>query len=295
MLSYRHAYHAGNHADVLKHLTLVALLRHFNSKDTPYCYMDSHSGKGYYDLTDAMAEKNAEHRDGVARLWDSNGDDPILKTYRELLRDANASKPNQLRYYPGSPAIAQTLCRKQDKLILMELHNREFQLLKQNVRRDRRVHPHHRDGFEGLVAMVPPSPSRGLALIDPAYEIKSDYEAVVACVERMQHKWQTGVVAVWFPLLAAARDRSDWLKKRFRELGLAKALLIELTVAEQNPTRGMYGSAMLIVNTPWELDKALGQTLAIACRQLLPTHPTPLTIQWLTPGSPSKTEVVNKG
>lgn len=282
MLSYRHAYHAGNHADVLKHLTLVALLRHFNAKESPYCFLDSHSGKAYYNLGDAMAQKNLEYRNGVDRLWLNKWDDPILHSYCELVRKANPQQPPQLRHYLGSPAIARELCREQDKLVLMELHSKEFELLKQNFKGESRAHLHHRDGFEGLVGMVPPTPRRGLALIDPAYEVKTDYDAVVSSVQKMYRKWQTGVVAIWFPLLAKARDRSEWLKKQIANAGFENVLLVELSVAEQNPDQGMHGSGMIVINTPWQLDTTLEKSLKLASDKLEISCKQPLAITWLT-------------
>jgi 23S rRNA (adenine2030-N6)-methyltransferase len=280
VLSYRHAFHAGNHADVLKHLTLIALLRHFNQKETPYSYLDTHSGKAYYDLSGAMAQKNLEHESGVSKLWQQQWDDPILRTYGDLLSAANPHR--LLRNYLGSPAIARELTRPQDKLILMELHSQEFPLLKKNFRGDPRVHLHQRDGFEGLPAMVPPDPRRGLALIDPAYEVKTDYERVVSCTDKVLRRWQTGAIAIWFPLLSATRDRGEWLKSRFRQSGFSKVLLVELKVEEQHPESGMHGSGMLIVNTPWQLDQVLASTLARVKDQLQPACADPVNVQWLT-------------
>lgn len=263
MLSYRHAYHAGNHADVLKHLCLIALLRHFAAKDSPFCYLDTHSGKGFYDLRDSAAQKNREFASGVEKIWQvKRAQDPLLSGYLDLLRSHPAnSKADKLNVYPGSPAIATALMRPQDKLLLMELHGNEFELLKNNFKQDARIHLHQRDGFEGLAALVPPTPRRGFALIDPAYEVKADYEAVVTCVKRVYRKWQTGVVAIWFPLLGRARDRSTWLKQRIREAGFADVLLAELTIAEQDPDMGMHGSGIIVVNAPWRLDEVLEHSL----------------------------------
>lgn len=282
MLSYRHAFHAGNHADVLKHLTLIALLRHFNAKESPWCYLDSHSGKGYYDLTGSMAQKNQEYRNGIDRLWLNDWEDPLLQHYCELVRKANPADPPKLRRYLGSPAIARELCREQDKLVLMELHSQEFELLKQNFKNDPRVHLHQRDGFEGLAGMVPPSPRRGLALIDPAYEVKTDYQTVVTCIQKMYSKWQTGVVALWFPLLAKARDRSEWLIDQINRAGLEKVLLLELKVAEQDADQGMHGSGMILINTPWQLDRILETSLRLASAKLDTQCDQPLSVRWLS-------------
>src|SRR5690606_6181909 len=155
----------------------------------------------------------------------------------------------------------------------------EFELLKQNFRHDRRAHLHQRDSFEGLAALVPPSPRRGFVLIDPAYEVKKDYETVLNCVSRIYQRWEQAVVAIWFPLLGRQKDRGEWLKERFRRSDFSKIWLAELRVAEQAEEGGMHGSGMIVVNTPWQLDESLDRTLKAAAHAL----DAALTTEWLKP------------
>lgn len=151
MLSYRHAFHAGNHADILKHAVLSLLIEQLKQKEKPFCYLDTHSGGGCYDLTGEWANKKAEYLDGIARLWPQRGQWPALQSYFSCIASLN---DDALHYYPGSPEIARALLREQDRLVLMELHNNEIDVLRQHMHRDKRVALHHRDGLEGLVALT---------------------------------------------------------------------------------------------------------------------------------------------
>jgi len=166
MLSYRHAFHAGNHADILKHAVISLLIDQLKQKDKPFCYLDTHSGGGCYDLTGEWANKKAEYLDGIARLWPLREQWPALKSYLDCVAALNNG--DTLHYYPGSPEIARAQLREQDRLILMELHNNEIDILRQHMHRDPRVALHHRDGFEGVVALTPPTPRRGLGAYRPA-------------------------------------------------------------------------------------------------------------------------------
>lgn len=260
MLSYRHAYHAGNHADVLKHLTLTLALDRLTHKASPLVYIDTHSGAGRYDLGDAQAQKTGEADAGIEALMAAPCDLPELNRYVQLVRRMRADQP---RLYPGSPGVAAQLLRDQDRLLLMELHNTEVEALKANLGRDRRVAVHHRDGFEGLPALVPPTPPRGLVLMDPAYELSEDYARVLTSLERALQRWRTGVYLLWYPMLARQRDRSEWLKRQLRGLPAANLLVAELTVQAQGEDYGMHGSGMAIVNCPWQLDEQLAAVLPV--------------------------------
>jgi len=267
MLSYRHAFHAGNHADVLKHLVLLALLQQLRSKDKPFACMDTHSGNGFYEMDSAEARKTGEAGQGILRLWpraDSlSFQDGLLRDYFQLLRQHNST---ELNLYPGSPAIMQSQLRDQDRLTLMELHTTEIEQLRQNFRRDGRISIHHRDGFEGAVALSPPTPRRGLMLIDPAYEDKSDYQRAVKTVQAVHQRWSTGIIALWYPKLGRSRDQSDWLKHKLR--AIAGQAVIELDVAPQAEEFGMHGSGMLIVNPPWQFAERVEAALAVIRPQL---------------------------
>lgn len=279
MLSYRHSYHAGNHADVLKHLTLIALLRHLVSKDKPLTYLDSHSGAGLYDLESVEAKKLGEAQQGIVRLWQKPPPDPLVDDYLAQLRRMN---PNgQLRYYPGSPAVALERLRKTDRAVLMELHNQEYQILRQNFQCDARVALHHRDAFEGMIALTPPSPSRGLALVDPSYELASDYEKAEHLMRKVHHRWPVGVLALWYPLLARSRDRSGWLKAGLTQGSFKSLLCAELTVREKSEGVGMHGSGILIANAPWQLDAKLQAGLSAISPLLCAPGITGARVHWL--------------
>lgn len=259
MLSYRHGYHAGNHADVLKHIVLLGLLQKLLAKDKPFTYLDSHSGAGLYDLGSDFARKNAEYKTGITPLWQSQPTDPLLSFYLEHIRSFN--NPNQLRLYPGSPALALACLREQDRMHLLELHPSEVEALRDNFGGHNRVNIHHRDAYEGLLALTPPEPRRGLVLIDPAYEEKQDYQRVVTTVAKIHRRWPVGIIALWYPLLAKQRDRSDWMKNAIARESVADVLTLELDVGEQEEEFGMHGSGMLIVNTPWQFQEQLQMTL----------------------------------
>lgn len=255
MLSYRHSFHSGNHADVLKHMLLLAVLRKLGEKDKAYSYIDSHSGAGIYDLQSANALMNAEYETGVARLWQQSFAHPLLQDYLACVSSFN--KDQQLHYYPGSPAVAQWASRAQDRLQLLDLQTEELEILRQFLGRDERISIHQRDAFEGLLALTPPEPRRGLVLIDPSYEDKADYQRVVNVVRKLHRRWSVGVIAIWYPLLGKARDRGEWLKNSLAKEELNGLSSYELRVAEQSEEFGMHGSGMLLVNTPWQTQDQL--------------------------------------
>ena len=207
MLSYRHGFHAGNHADVLKHVALVALLRMLTRKDKPVFVFDTHAGAGMYSLEQGFAVKNAEFRDGIAALWERNDLPEPVADYVDQVRAVNAD--GVLRHYPGSPRIALGVLRPQDRLRLFELHSTEGHILAQQFAQDgRRVAVTAGDGFAGLKAVLPPQSRRGLVLIDPSYELASDYRAVATALRDGMQRFATGTYAVWYPLLNGATPSS---------------------------------------------------------------------------------------
>ncbi len=257
MLSYRHAFHAGNHADVLKHLILVQLARHLAQKDKPFWYIDTHAGAGAYALDEGYATKLAEYRDGIGRLWQRPDLPPALADYVALVRSLNDD--GRLRVYPGSPWLARQTLRTQDRLRLFELHSTDSELLAKNFSdlRDR-VQVIAGDGFAGLRALLPPPPRRALVLIDPSYEIGSDYGGVVGALEEALHRFPTGTYVLWYPLLA--RPESRQLAGKLKRLPTAKWLHTTLSVrAVSGP--GMHGSGMFLINPPWTLAASLRETL----------------------------------
>ena len=259
MLSYRHAFHAGNHADVLKHLVLAQTLDYLNLKNKPWWFVDTHAGAGVYDLSADYARKNAEYATGIGRLWGRADLPEAVARYIELVRGLNPD--GRLRLYPGSPWIASRLMRAQDRLRLFELHATDAALLRHSFAElGRQVRIESTDGFEGLKAVLPPPPRRGLTLIDPAYEVKTDYRQVVAALKAGMARFATGIYIVWYPLLPRYEARE--LPERLKRLPGVRWLNVTLRVRAASPDGyGMHGSGLFVVNPPWGLSDCLGTAM----------------------------------
>lgn len=266
MLSYRHVFHAGNHADVLKHTVLLAVLDYFNQKDKPYWVIDTHAGAGGYRFDAGRAQTHAEHEDGIGRLWNPGdaGDLPaLLARYVAAVRTDNPD--GRLRRYPGSPLLALRAMRPADRLRLFELHPADVKLLGQNIAgaaadAQKRVAIRQEDGFAGLKTLLPPPSRRGLVVIDPSYEDKRDYLQVVTAVKEGLQRFPTGTYFIWYPLLQ--RNESILLPGRLKKLA-PDWLNATLTVQAPGPGgQGMHGSGVFLINPPW--------TLAAALREMLP-------------------------
>ena len=259
MLSYRHAFHAGNHADVLKHLILILLARYLGQKDKPYWIIDTHAGAGAYDLEGAHARKLAEFESGVGRLWAKQGLPEALAAYVEEVRRFNPD--GRLRKYPGSPLFAQWSMREQDRLRLFELHTSDARLLQATFQdAGKNVIVERTDGFAGLKALLPPPPRRALVLIDPSYEEKQDYERVVQALRDSLIRFPGGVYALWYPQLT--RLEAHELPQRLKRLPAKSWLNAALRV--RTPAQdgfGMHGSGMFILNPPWTLHAELAKVL----------------------------------
>ena len=263
MLSYRHSFHAGNHADVLKHAVFVQLLRHLLQKDKPFWCIDTHAGAALHALDEGYATKNAEYESGISRLWQRAGDrkvlPPLLDEYVAQVRAVNRGP--QLRSYPGSPQIAAQLLRKKDSLRLFELHSTESEQLEKYFRgSDIRVEVQACDGFVGLLSVLPPPPRRALVLIDPSYEDKHDYASVVTALKESIKRFATGVYMVWYPQVQ--RRESVHLVEELRRLRQTDWLHVTLTVKDPGADGlGLHGSGLYIVNPPWTLPALLKQAM----------------------------------
>jgi len=266
MLSYRHAFHAGNHADVLKHVVLVHLLRYLTQKDKPLWFIDTHAGAALYALDEGYATKNAEYESGIARLWTREDLPQPVADYVEQVRTLNPD--GALRRYPGSPQLALQLLRKQDRLRMFELHSTESQLLQQYFRDDApRAIVQAGDGFVGLQAVLPPPSRRALVLIDPSYEDKRDYRRVLAALRDAHQRFAAGVYAVWYPQVQRreARQFPDQLKALQEKDWLHVSLTVKQPVTGGF---GLHGSGMFILNPPWLLPKALDLAMPYLARVL---------------------------
>ncbi|MDY7538136.1 23S rRNA (adenine(2030)-N(6))-methyltransferase RlmJ [Undibacterium sp. 5I1] len=273
MLSYRHGFHAGNHADVLKHFVTIQLLNYLGQKDTAYTYIDTHAGAGLYSLDAGYATKNAEFETGIAPLWDRKDLPPSLAEYVDLVKELNPS--GKMRYYPGSPYCADKILREQDRLRLFELHPSEIKILSENFRkldahlaaqghrpttRGKRVIIAAGDGFEGVKALLPPPSRRGLVLIDPPYEVKDDYRRVKDTVEDGLKRFPTGTFAVWYPVLN--RQDSKQLPERLKRLQANGWLNVTLSISGPTPDGfGLHSSGMFIINPPWTLEATLREVM----------------------------------
>ena len=269
MLSYRHAFHAGNHADVLKHFVLCELIRHLSQKKTPFWYVDTHAGAGVYALNTGYATKLAEHVDGIGRLWHRNDAPAALAEYVKLVRSFNlelaGNSGGELRAYPGSPWIAQHLLRPQDRLRLFELHSSDSALLEENFRlldghAQRRAIIQPTDGYAGLKAVLPPLPRRGLVLIDPSFEDKNDYKIIPMVLKDALSRFATGTYCLWYPQLS--RLDSQHLPDALKSLPAKSWLHVTLTVRSPGEDGfGMHGSGLFILNPPWTLHDTLSAVM----------------------------------
>jgi 23S rRNA (adenine2030-N6)-methyltransferase len=259
MLSYRHAFHAGNHADVLKHAVVVQLLRYLNQKDKAYWYIDTHAGAGVYSLVEGYATKTGEYETAIAKLWKRDDLPPALTEYVEQVSALNAD--GELRYYPGSPYLAWRLMREQDRMRLFELHTTEIDVLRHNFRdAGRRAMIFAGDGFDGIKALLPPAPRRALVLIDPSYEDKRDYARTLTCIEECLKRFATGTYAVWYPQVA--RMESQRFAEQLKRVAPGGWLHVTLTVSRP-PVGGLglYGSGMFVLNPPYTLAAAMKASL----------------------------------
>ncbi len=265
MLSYRHAFHAGNHADVLKHLVFSEVLKYFNQKDKPYWVIDTHAGAGLYALQDEYAQQNGEFVEGIARLFAADELTPALADYVALVQSFNTTEA--LDYYPGSPSIAHYHARTNEKLRLFELHSQDIELLQDNFSRHKKqVKIQQLDGFQGLKSCLPPTTKRAVVLIDPPYELKTDYEAVVKSIQDSLKRFATGTYLVWYPLLP--REEPKNMLENLLSLNLPNWLNVTLSVQMPSPDFGMYGSGMFIINPPWLLPKVLEENIPVLKRLL---------------------------
>ena len=261
MLSYRHAFHAGNFADVLKHLIQVDILSYLQQKDKPFVYIDTHSGAGLYSFSSEEAEKNAEYETGITRLKARPvaGCEDYLQVVAQVKPEYDRSSISPDSLYPGSPRIAQIMLREQDRAQLFELHPQDHQRLDELMRRDRRITVSKSDGFKGLVAALPPKERRGLVLIDPPYEVKSDYDTVVSTLEKAHRRFATGIYALWYPVVD--RARIEQMVQGLKKTGIPRIQLFELGLSADTEGRGMTSSGMIVINPPWTLKNKMDELL----------------------------------
>ncbi len=280
-MNYRHGFHAGNFADVVKHSLLVLLLEALSKKPAPWAYLDTHAGAGAYDLNSDAARRTGEALGGIGRIWPDQGKLPEgAERLCRIVADLNPGLAAGVspRVYPGSPKVAQSLARPGDRLLLAELHPEEAYLLRGEVQGDKAVAVHERDGYEMLKAFTPPTERRGLVLMDPPYERADEFELAAAALKTAYGRWATGVFALWYPI------KDDSARRRFlRKVevsGMRKVLLTELHLAPQ--VDALAGTGLLVVNPPWQFDVATRAELA-ALTPLLASERGHYEVRWLVP------------
>lgn len=280
MLSYRHAFHAGNHADVLKHSVLMLILESLHKKDKPFSLIDTHSGGGKYDLGGEWAQKTAEAWTGILRLKEyvsqnQNASEvlpPLLQKYLDF-----ADEYLSQNQYPGSPEIMRRFLRSEDRLFLTELHPNEAEVLRGNMV----VHAGHdniviqqRDAYQAIKAITPPTPRRGLLLMDPSYEVDSDYENAAKSLVSAHKRWPVGILCLWYPLLKHRRSETAEMLCSLRDaagISGASYLQAELLVDSPEKEMGLYGSGMAIINPPWQTEDVLAEALPAMAKILAGT------------------------
>ncbi len=266
MLSYRHAFHAGNHADVLKHFVLLELLDYLMRKDKPLLLVDTHAGAGRYALDSEQARKLGEFRQGIGRLWSWQAAPATLERYLGTVRDFN--RGGDLFYYPGSPMVMHSVMRAADQLRLCELHPTDFGFLQKAFPPPARgVVLARQDGFAALKGLLPPPSRRALVLIDPAYERREEYAAVVAALGEALRRFAAGCYMIWYPRLQKVESKQ--LVERLTRLAPPSWLHVWLDVHKPTPDGfGMHGSGLFVVNPPWTLPETLAATLPALVERL---------------------------
>jgi 23S rRNA (adenine2030-N6)-methyltransferase len=293
-MNYRHAYHAGNFADVLKHSVLFALIEAMQAKPTPFAFIETHAGSGCYALDGVEAGKTGEYKDGISRLLfpdlsPNNGKAQALPPLLRRWLDAILRLPGNdhgLKLYPGSPLQVANAMRDIDSAQLCELHPEEATRLRDLFHRDSRVHVHQRNGYEALKALLPPREKRGLVLIDPPYEAQdSEYRVIEKALKAALERWPTGVYAVWYPI--KLRSQVQPFHRWLQHCGSRRVLRAELLVHPDDSPLRLNGSGMVILNAPWKLDDALRDSLRAMAPMLSQERPAQWRLDWLAQDSAS--------
>ncbi|UFH49720.1 23S rRNA (adenine(2030)-N(6))-methyltransferase RlmJ [Pseudomonas sp. KNUC1026] len=276
-MNYRHAFHAGNHADVFKHIVLTRLIGLFLRKEQPFAYIDTHAGLGLYDLQGDQASRTGEYLEGIARLWSAQGAPVGCDDYLRVVRKLNPD--GELRYYPGSPELARRLARQQDRVLLNEKHPDDGQLLKENYQRDPRVTVHQGEGWHLPRALLPVAEKRAIMLIDPPFEQLDELDRCVKAMREAIGRMRQTIVAIWYPI----KDDARAMRRFHQELtstGAPKLLNAELYVHDESTPNSLNGSGLAISNPPWGLEEEL-QELLPWLAQLLGQSQGSYKLEWL--------------
>ena len=279
-MNYRHAYHAGNFADVVKHATLCRVLTHLREKPAAFRVIDTHAGAGRYDLAGPEAGKTLEWRDGIGRLLNAALPPPIRALLAPYLDAVAALNPGgRLTRYPGSPVLAQALLRRQDRLIACELEPRAAAVLERELAGDNRAKAIAIDGWTALTAYLPPTERRGVVLIDPPFEQPDEFARLGEWLAAAHRKWPTGIYLLWYPIKNPAEVQG--FTRGLARLDIAKMLRVELILPTAGPDTGLRGSGLIAINPPWTLHEELKLVLPVLAEVLSRGATGAVTLDWL--------------
>ena len=281
-MNYRHIFHAGNFADVMKHCTLISLVQSFFHKDKPIFYLDTHAGCDIYDLEHPAAKKTGEYRQGIAKIYQQKNAPELINTYLAIVHGCNLidSKQDKIHYYPGSAKFVRSLLRPHDRMALVELSAKEYEQLQKHFYRNKQIAVHHQDGYQALNALVPPLERRGLVFIDPTYEQVNETELIVKALVKAITKWPEGVYALWYPIKNQF-EKNLLLKTLKQSLIMQEILSVELTIYPADAPIGLNGSGMVIINPPWQLEQKITEFLPWLWQQLSVTGQGGYHVAWL--------------
>jgi 23S rRNA (adenine2030-N6)-methyltransferase len=287
-MNYRHHYHAGNYADVFKHALMLPLIRAMQRKEKGFLYLDTHAGRGGYDLSVPSVlpdgkTREAEYPAGVGRLWGVEGLPPVLADYVGLVRrfnDRHGETGPELKFYPGSPWIAKLLLRPQDRMALCELRPDDAEALEAQFVREGRVTVRVMDGYNGLKALLPPPEKRALVLIDPPFESKGEFADIAVGVKEALKRLPGAVIAVWYPI--TERARTDQFLHMLQELAVP-AFFAELNIAGESSALRMKGCGLLVLNPPWQVDQEIKALLPVLQERLKAGEGASAVCGWLVP------------
>lgn len=294
-MNYRHFYHAGNFADVFRHVLLVGLIQNLLIKDKPICYLDTHAGIGSYDLLTEAAQKTEEYRYGIEKIWNSikpflsDFPDPdtqsatsinLIHDYVQLIRKFNLDfNAENLHYYPGSPCIVRSLLRAQDRMILTELHTEDVQQLKKIFYKDKQVAVHHLDGYQAVKAFLPPKENRGLVFIDPPFEKKDEFNQLVLAMKLAVSRWPNGIYAIWYPIKQVEKVNDFY--RSLKLSGIRKIVSCELTMAFTE--EAFHACGMVVINPPWKWQTQIEKIMPALCHLLNQPLMGTWQMNWLVP------------
>jgi 23S rRNA (adenine2030-N6)-methyltransferase len=279
LLAYRHLFHAGNFADVFKHALLTRLLLLLMQKEKPLCYLETHAGIGRYDLSHAWAQKLSEYKEGIQRLWMRNDIPELLEPYMRIVRAHN--RDVQLRFYPGSPAIAQDLLRSTDRLVMAELNKEDCARLQHVFADDRRAKVVNDDGYHALKTYLPPLERRGLTLIDSSFDRAGEFERLTQALVLAHRRFATGVYALWYPLMEPPVMHQ--FERDVIATGVRKIMQAELSVFGSKWRASLRGCGMLVINPPFGFEAQARSILDWLFPVLSEDQEGGTRVRWLVP------------